>query len=84
MIKHIDFNVFRKMMWDRNLDLKAKAIYSYLYNAIGRNIEDLTKEEICHDLNITDDIVNKCLNQLSDFGYIIMEKDERKNEHEDI
>lgn len=67
--------ISKLVMQDRNLHITAKALYAYLNSYSGSgDVCFPSVKKICYDLNISRDTLNKYLNQLMDFGYIVKEQ----------
>lgn len=70
----------RSVMSDRNLTVEAKAIYAYFAECIGAGDTSFPPvEEICKDLNMSEDRFRKHKKQLVERGYLTIRKDTNAN-----
>ncbi|QQT12324.1 helix-turn-helix domain-containing protein [Staphylococcus pasteuri] len=72
--------VFKRVMKDTNIDIEAKALYSYLSAYAGSNETAFPGVNlICHELNISDKRFKKYRKQLEDNGYLSVERERTNN-----
>lgn len=72
--------VFKRVMKDTNIDIEAKALYSYLSAYAGSNETAFPGVSlICHELNISDKRFKKYRKQLEDSGYLSVERERTNN-----
>ena len=67
--------VLKIVMQDRNLSIRAKAIYAYLWIMAGRDWAcSPSRKKIQNDLGISSESLNKYLRELIDAEHIIREQ----------
>ena len=67
--------VYKAVMCDRRISIKAKAIYAYLCSYAGnKGYAYPTIDLICADLKINRDSCFKYLKELKEYGYVKVEK----------
>ena len=72
--------VFKRVMKDRNIDIEAKALYSYLSAYAGSSETAFPGVNlICHELKISDKRFKKYRKQLEDNGYLSVERERTNN-----
>lgn len=72
--------VFKRVMKDTNIDIEAKALYSYLSAYAGSSETAFPGINlICHELNISDKRFKKYRKQLEDNGYLSVERERTNN-----
>lgn len=72
--------VFKRVMKDTNIDIEAKALYSYLSAYAGSSETAFPGVNlICHELNISDKRFKKYRKQLEDNGYLSVERERTNN-----
>lgn len=72
--------VFKRVMKDTNIDIEAKALYSYLSAYAGTSETAFPGVNlICHELNISDKRFKKYRKQLEDNGYLSVERERTNN-----
>lgn len=72
--------VFKRVMKDTNLNIEAKALYSYLsaYAGVDESAFPSVKL-ICYELNISEKRLQKYRKQLVDYGYLKIERTKSNN-----
>ncbi len=72
--------VFKRVMKDTNIDIEAKALYSYLSAYAGSSETAFPGVSlICHELNISDKRFKKYRKQLEDNGYLSVKRERTNN-----
>lgn len=72
--------VFKRVMKDTNIDIEAKALYSYLSAYAGSSeVAFPSVNLICHELNISDKRFKKYRKQLEDNGYLSVKRQRTDN-----
>ncbi|MFE8918928.1 conserved phage C-terminal domain-containing protein [Staphylococcus pasteuri] len=72
--------VFKNVMKDTNLDIEAKALYSYLSSYAGSNETAFPSVSlICHELKISEKRFQKYRKQLEDNGYLFVDRERTDN-----
>lgn len=72
--------VFKRVMKDTNIDIEAKALYSYLSAYAGSSETAFPGVSlICHELNISDKRFKKYRKQLEDNGYLNVVRERTNN-----
>lgn len=72
--------VFKRVMKDTNLNIEAKALYSYLSAYAGADESAFPSVKlICHELNISEKRLQKYRKQLVDYGYLKIERTKSNN-----
>ncbi|ELJ9288506.1 helix-turn-helix domain-containing protein [Staphylococcus pseudintermedius] len=72
--------VFKRVMKDTNIDIEAKALYSYLSAYAGSSETAFPGVNlICHELNISDKRFKKYRKQLEDNGYLRVDRERTNN-----
>ena len=72
--------VFKRVMKDTNIDIEAKALYSYLSAYAGSSETAFPGVNlICHELKISDKRFKKYRKQLEDNGYLSVERERTNN-----
>lgn len=72
--------VFKRVMKDTNIDIEAKALYSYLSAYAGSSETAFPGVSlICHELNISDKRFKKYRKQLEDNGYLSVDRERTNN-----
>ncbi|WP_436865195.1 DnaD domain protein [Mammaliicoccus sciuri] len=72
--------VFKRVMKDTNIDIEAKALYSYLSAYAGSSESAFPSVElICHELDISKNRFRKYRKQLEDNGYLNIERVKSNN-----
>lgn len=72
--------VFKNVMKDTNIDIEAKALYSYLSAYAGSNGTSFPSVGlICHELNISEKRFKKYRKQLEDYGYLSIKRNRTDN-----
>nr|WP_276516892.1 helix-turn-helix domain-containing protein [Staphylococcus petrasii] len=72
--------VFKRVMKDTNIDIEAKALYSYLSAYAGSSETAFPGVNlICHELNISDKRFKKYRKQLEDNGYLTVVRERTNN-----
>ncbi|APR61447.1 helix-turn-helix domain-containing protein [Staphylococcus condimenti] len=72
--------VFKRVMKDTNIDIEAKALYSYLSAYAGSSeVAFPGVSLICHELNISDKRFKKYRKQLEDNGYLSVKRQRTEN-----
>lgn len=72
--------VFKRVMKDTNIDIEAKALYSYLSAYAGSSETAFPGVRlICHELNISDKRFKKYRKQLEDNGYLTVDRERTNN-----
>ena len=67
--------VLKIIMQDKNLSIRAKAIYAYLWVLVGRDWAcSPPRKKIQNDLGISSESLNKYLRELIDAGHITREQ----------
>ncbi|TDL96712.1 DnaD domain protein [Macrococcus brunensis] len=70
--------VFKNVMKDQNLDIEAKALYSYLSSYAGSNgVAFPGVDLICHELKVSEKRYKKYRKQLEDAGYLTIKRNRR-------
>ncbi len=72
--------VFKRVMKDTDIDIEAKALYSYLSAYAGSSeVAFPSVNLICHELNISDKRFKKYRKQLEDNGYLSVKRQRTDN-----
>lgn len=72
--------VFKRVMKDTNIDIEAKALYSYLSAYAGSSGTAFPGVSlICHELNISEKRFKKYRKQLEDYGYLSVKRNRTDN-----
>lgn len=72
--------VFKNVMKDTNVDIEAKALYSYLSSYAGSNETAFPSVSlICHELKISEKRFQKYRKQLEDNGYLFVDRERTDN-----
>lgn len=72
--------VFKRVMKDTNLNIEAKALYSYLSAYAGSNETAFPSVSlICHELGISDKRFKKYRKQLEEQGYLSIDRQRTEN-----
>lgn len=72
--------VFKNVMKDTNVDIEAKALYSYLSSYTGSNETAFPSVSlICHELKISEKRFQKYRKQLEDNGYLFVDRERTDN-----
>lgn len=72
--------VFKNVMKDTNVDIEAKALYSYLSSYAGSNETAFPSVSlICHELKISEKRFQKYRKQLEDNGYLLVDRERTDN-----
>lgn len=72
--------VFKRVMKDTNLNIEAKALYSYLSAYAGADESAFPSVKlICHELSISEKRLQKYRKQLVDYGYLKIERTKSNN-----
>ncbi|UTH13020.1 helix-turn-helix domain-containing protein [Macrococcus equipercicus] len=67
--------IFQSVTRNRNLDIEAKALFSYLASFAGKGDTAFPGVDlICHELNISEKRFKKYRKQLQDHGYLIVNR----------
>lgn len=72
--------VFKRVMKDTNIDIEAKALYSYLSAYAGSSGTAFPSVSlICHELRISEKRFKKYRKQLEDYGYLSVKRNRTDN-----
>lgn len=73
-------NALKQVMTDRRLNIKSKAIYSYLDSlCLDKNMCYPSRKKIAFDLNVNYETTKKYIDQLVYYGYLEVVKTKENN-----